>query len=79
MTICERQSGGNILCIRLSGLGDIVHSLNALSLLRRERPDARIAWAVEERFSGLLLELAGIDVFTDEHRAFDVSFDEEVV
>ncbi len=42
------------LCIRLSGLGDVVHALNALSLLRRERPDAFIAWAVEERFAGLL-------------------------
>ncbi|NLW50324.1 MAG: hypothetical protein GXY85_05695 [Candidatus Brocadiaceae bacterium] len=54
MTICERQSGGRILCIRLSGLGDVVHALNALSLLRRARPDAHIAWAVEERFAGLL-------------------------
>jgi len=54
MTICERQSGGRILCIRLSGLGDVVHALNALSLLRRERPDAHIAWLVEERFAALL-------------------------
>jgi len=54
MTICEKQSGGRILCLRLSGLGDIVHALNALTLLRRERPDADIAWAVEDRFAGLL-------------------------
>ncbi len=54
MTICERHSGGRILCIRLSGLGDVVHALNALSLLRRERPDAHIAWLVEDRFRGLL-------------------------
>lgn len=31
-----------------------MHSMNALALLRRERPDAHIAWAVEERFAGLL-------------------------
>ena len=54
MTICERHSGGRILCIRLSGLGDVVHALNALTLLRRERPDAHVAWLVEERFAGLL-------------------------
>ncbi|MCD6415812.1 MAG: hypothetical protein J7M08_03850 [Planctomycetes bacterium] len=54
MTICQRQSGGRILCIRLSGLGDVVHTLNALTLLRRERPNAEISWIVEDRFSGLL-------------------------
>ncbi len=54
MTICQRKSGGRILCIRLSGLGDVVHALNALTLLRRERPDAYITWAVEERFAGLI-------------------------
>ncbi len=54
MTICQRQSGGRILCVRLSGLGDVVHTLNALSLLRKERPQAHITWVVEERFSDLL-------------------------
>ena len=54
MTITERQSGGRILCIRLSGLGDIVHALNALSLLRRQRPDAHITWLVEDRFSAVI-------------------------
>jgi lipopolysaccharide heptosyltransferase I len=42
------------LCIRLSSLGDVVHALNALALLRAEQPDAFIVWAVEERFAGLL-------------------------
>ncbi len=54
MTICEPESGGEILCIRLSGLGDIVHSLNALSLLREHRPLAHITWILEERFASLL-------------------------
>ncbi len=61
MTICERNTGGRILCIRLSGLGDIAHALNALSLLRQERPDAHIAWLVEDRFSGLLRRHPHID------------------
>jgi 3-deoxy-D-manno-octulosonic-acid transferase/heptosyltransferase-1 len=54
MTICQRKSGGRILCIRLSGLGDVVHALNALTLLRRERPSAHITWLVEDRFGDLL-------------------------
>lgn len=55
------QGRARILCIRLSSLGDVVHSLNALSLLRRERPGAFIAWAVEERFAGLLRDHPQID------------------
>ncbi|GAF69342.1 unnamed protein product, partial [marine sediment metagenome] len=54
MTVCSRASGERILCLRLSGLGDVVHCLNALSALRRHRPDAHITWMVEDRFSGLL-------------------------
>jgi len=54
MTLCEEQTGGKILCIRLSGLGDIVHALNALSLLRTCRPNASITWVVEDRFRELV-------------------------
>jgi lipopolysaccharide heptosyltransferase I len=54
MTSCTAHEAGRILCIRLSGLGDVVHALCALSLLRQERPGAFIAWAVEERFADLL-------------------------
>ncbi len=61
MSICERQSGGRILCIRLSGFGDVVHALNALTLLRRERPDAHIGWVVEDRFADLLKDHPYID------------------
>ncbi|MDP6107638.1 MAG: glycosyltransferase family 9 protein [Candidatus Brocadiia bacterium] len=42
------------MCIRLSGLGDVVHALPALSLLRQERPCAHITWLVEDRFADLL-------------------------
>jgi len=54
MTPCNPQSGQRILCVRLSSLGDVVHALNALALLRRERPQAHIAWLVEDRFADLL-------------------------
>ncbi len=43
-----------ILCIRLSSLGDVAHALCALARLRTAKPDAFIAWAVEERFADLL-------------------------
>ena len=40
----------HILVIRLSALGDIVHSLPALTDLRRHLPEAQIDFAVDERF-----------------------------
>jgi len=50
----ERIRPSRVLCIRLSGLGDIVHAMNALSVLRNALPDAFTAWAVEERFAGVI-------------------------
>ncbi|MFN7960221.1 MAG: glycosyltransferase family 9 protein [Thermoanaerobaculia bacterium] len=43
-----------ILLIRTSALGDIVHCLPVLTALRRERPEAKIAWVVEEAMAPLL-------------------------
>jgi 3-deoxy-D-manno-octulosonic-acid transferase/heptosyltransferase-1 len=43
-----------ILIIRLSAIGDVVRTLPALSTLRRQYPDAHIAWAVEDKASGVL-------------------------
>ena len=54
MVATEQERPEKIMCIRLSGLGDVVHALPALSLLRRERPRAHITWIVEDRFAGLL-------------------------
>lgn len=54
VTDSGHTNGERILCIRLSGLGDVVHCLNALSVLRRHRPDAEIAWAVEDGLADLL-------------------------
>jgi heptosyltransferase-1 len=44
-----------LLIVRLGSLGDIVHTLPAASLLRRALPHATIGWAIEERWSALLL------------------------
>jgi lipopolysaccharide heptosyltransferase I len=42
------------LVVRLSSIGDIVHTLPAVAALGRARPQAEIHWAVEERFAELL-------------------------
>lgn len=50
-----------IAIIRLSSLGDIVHTLPAFQLLRRHFPDARITWIVEAPGAALLGNFSGID------------------
>ncbi|MEM9754135.1 MAG: lipopolysaccharide heptosyltransferase II [Planctomycetota bacterium] len=43
-----------ILLIKPSALGDIVHALPVLRLLRRRYPEAKIAWLVNPSFANLL-------------------------
>jgi heptosyltransferase-1 len=43
----------DILFIKTSSLGDVIHHLPALSDAARARPDARFAWVVEEAFAPL--------------------------
>lgn len=44
----------NILIVKLSAIGDVIHTMPALNAIRRHYPDARITWLVEEAASGLL-------------------------
>lgn len=44
----------NLLLIRTSALGDVVHCLPVLTALRRHLPEARIGWVVDEAFAPLL-------------------------
>ncbi len=46
----------SILIVRLSSLGDVVHTIPALAALRRHWPQARIDWAVERRCRDVLLD-----------------------
>ncbi|MBN2320424.1 MAG: glycosyltransferase family 9 protein [Acidobacteria bacterium] len=50
-----------ILVIRLSSLGDILHTLPAVSGLRASFPDARIDWLVGKPAAFLLSAVRGID------------------
>ena len=43
-----------ILIIRLSAIGDIIHTLPCLNALRQRFPGAYIAWVVEDFASDLL-------------------------
>ena len=43
-----------ILVVRLSALGDLVHTLPTVAALRRRFPDAEIDWLVDERFRELV-------------------------
>jgi len=51
----------NILIIRLSSLGDIIHTLPAFSALREKKPEAEIVWIVEENGKEILELVPGID------------------
>lgn len=44
----------SLLVIKPSSLGDIVHALQVVQTLARERPDCQITWVVRERFAGLV-------------------------
>jgi len=44
----------NILIVRVSSLGDVVHNMPMVSDIRRHYPDANIDWVVEEAYVGLV-------------------------
>jgi heptosyltransferase-1 len=57
----------NILIVKLSSLGDVLHNLPVVWGIRKQYPNAHIAWAVEEGYVHLLeplkstLQFRGID------------------
>ena len=50
-----------ILVIRLSAIGDVVHTLPAVHLLKKYLPGCRITWLVEEAAADLIAGYEGID------------------
>jgi heptosyltransferase I len=50
-----------VLIIKLSSIGDIVHTIPSLNLLKTSVPDLKIHWLVYERFSGILESQTSID------------------
>lgn len=49
-----------ILIIKVSSLGDIVHTLPVVADIRRRHPDAQIDWLVEESFADLVRLVIGV-------------------
>jgi lipopolysaccharide heptosyltransferase I len=50
-----------ILIIKPSSLGDVVHALPAVNLIRRRFPDARISWLIKDSLISLLKKCPVID------------------
>jgi len=46
----------NLLIVKLSAIGDVIHTLPSLAALRRCYPQAHISWVVEEAASDLLAD-----------------------
>jgi len=44
----------NILIVKLSAIGDVIHTLPALNAIRKQYPTAHITWLVEEDASSLI-------------------------
>jgi len=51
----------NILIVKLSAIGDVIHTLPALAALRKLYPDANITWAIEEASSDLITDHPYLD------------------
>ncbi len=50
----------NILIVKLSSLGDVVHTLPAVQDIRRALPQAQIDWVVEPAFAPLVRRVQGV-------------------
>ncbi|HVG94998.1 MAG TPA: glycosyltransferase family 9 protein, partial [Planctomycetota bacterium] len=53
-TTSTRGEAPRVLVVRLSAIGDVLHALPAVAALRKARPGAYLAWAVEDRAAALL-------------------------
>lgn len=51
----------DILIVKLSSLGDVIHALPAAQDVRRAFPQARIDWVVERAFAPLLRRVTGLN------------------
>jgi 3-deoxy-D-manno-octulosonic-acid transferase/heptosyltransferase-1 len=51
----------NILIIKLSAIGDVVHTIPVIPTLHEHFPQSKITWLVEEKAAGILKGYPGID------------------
>lgn len=65
----------NILIVKLSAIGDVIHTLPALVALRRHYPQAHISWLVEDGSAEILEGHAALDeLIVWKRREFQVAF-----
>src|SRR5579862_268944 len=50
-----------LLAVRLSSLGDLVHTLPVIPALRAGLPDVKLDWLVDQRWAPLMKLVPGID------------------
>jgi lipopolysaccharide heptosyltransferase I len=50
-----------ILIIKLSSIGDVIHTLPVLAMIRKQLPEARVGWAVEQKSADILRDNPLID------------------
>ncbi len=58
---CSDPGSVNILIVKTSAIGDVIHTLPALNALRRKYPEARIDWLVEEAAADLVIGHKALD------------------
>ena len=58
----------NILIVKLSAIGDIIHTLPSLAALRKLYPEANITWAIEDASSDLISDHPYLDRVIVSHR-----------
>lgn len=51
----------NILIIRVSAIGDVIHTLPAVFLLKHSLPNARISWVVQKKAASLIVNQPFLD------------------
>jgi len=50
----RKPAEGGILVVRLSAMGDIIHTLPAVAAIKQNHPDLRLTWLVEPRWPPLI-------------------------
>lgn len=58
---CPDSDSVNILIVKTSAIGDVIHTFPALNALRRKYPEARIDWLVEEAAADLVIGHKALD------------------
>jgi heptosyltransferase-1 len=73
-TVAQANQAPNILLVKLSSLGDVLHNLPIVWDLRKRLPDAQIDWIVEEGYVHLLEPLKTTESFRGIDRIIPVAF-----